>query len=246
MRQTFNFFGLMKCITVDAFHRGIQSEDKNELNTVKVRTFLQSEDKICMKFAKYYCKLWNIIAKIILQWYVLCLWGIEECKPYPRFVLHVLSFVLTLNVLMLKLSSFDTLVYTFSHTIYTCAITLNAGKHRSVLGRVIQITYFTYGNFSKTLSLSGRRCWPVFCSDAWYCFIPFKSSSNSKLSKMTATNMLSTIWSKAHHIISTKKSHSWISNEIAQNTHMQIVAEGWDDKTPYLKFWWKLLFIFCC
>ena len=58
---------------------GIQSEDESEFNTVKVRIFLQSGDKICV------LALWHIAMICTLP-----KGGIEEYKPYPRFVLNVL------------------------------------------------------------------------------------------------------------------------------------------------------------
>ena len=58
---------------------GIQSEDENELNIIKMRTFLQSEDKIC----------------VLALWYIaictLPIGVIEEYKPYPGLVLYVLG-----------------------------------------------------------------------------------------------------------------------------------------------------------
>ena len=60
--------------------RGIQSEDENEFNTVKVRTFLQSKDKICVP------ALWHIAIICTLP-----IGGIEEYKSYPRFVLQMLA-----------------------------------------------------------------------------------------------------------------------------------------------------------
>ena len=62
------------CVEVCVCDRtGIQSDDENEFNTVKVMTFLQSE----ARFVAYCNDIYSAY------------WGIEEYKPYPRFVLHV-------------------------------------------------------------------------------------------------------------------------------------------------------------
>ena len=57
--------------------------------------------------------------------------GIEEYKPYPCFVLHVLAIHICphFECVDAEIVCFDILVHTFSHTIHTCVLAL------SVLGR---------------------------------------------------------------------------------------------------------------
>ena len=105
---------------------GIQSKDKNEFHCQSV-DILQGEDKFCV------FTLWHI-AMI----YTLPIWGIEEYKPYPHFVLHVLTVHICPHFECVDVKIVHALIYilehTFSHTIYTRVLALNASAQGVCVG----------------------------------------------------------------------------------------------------------------